>query len=112
MIVNCEVLTLAEILLFALRDNIDHGRDRDIDLGNVRRYLELDLILLLISELDIFVSFRYGDIIDLVDSLQGDLGLLEESQISKLSIIENEGRLHKYLCTINKSLFFFLTGFP
>ena len=55
MVVDSKVLVSTECFLFALRNQVNGGLDRDIDLSNVGRNLKLDLVLLLLVELDILI---------------------------------------------------------
>lgn len=96
-VVHSEVLVGRERLLLALGDYVDRCLNGNIYLSDVGRHLELDLILFLLVHLDIFVGLRDGDIVNLVDRLQSDLGLLKESQVGQLSLIQDQGRLNQYL---------------
>jgi hypothetical protein len=96
-VVHSEVLVGRERLLLALGHDVDRCLNGNIYLSDVRRHLELDLILFLLVHLDIFIGLRDGDVVNLVNSLQSDLSLFEQSQVGQLSLIQDQGRLNKYL---------------
>ena len=89
MVIDGKILALTEILLFALCDNIDRGTDGDVDLGDVRRHLELNLVLFLVSQLNVLITLGDSDVIHFIDCLQRDFSLLKKSQICHLPIVEN-----------------------
>lgn len=86
-VVHSEILVGRKTLLLSLGHDVDRCLNGDINLSNVGRHLKLDLILLLLVQLDIFVGLGYGDVVDLIDCLQSDLGLFKESQVGHLSLI-------------------------
>ena len=96
-VVHSEALVGREGLLFALGHDVDRCLNGNINLSNVRRHLELDLILFLLVKLDIFVGLGYGDVVNLIDCLQSDLGLLKKSQVGQLTLIQDQSRLNQNL---------------
>ena len=96
-VVHSEVLVGRKTLLLSLGYDVDRCLDGDINLSDVGRHLELDLILFLLVQLDIFVGLGYGDVVNLIDCLQSDLGLLKESQVGQLSLIQDQSRLNQDL---------------
>ena len=96
-VVHSEALVGREGLLFALGHYVDRCLNGNINLSNVGRHLELDLILFLLVKLDIFVGLGYGDVVNLIDCLQSDLGLLQESQVGQLTLIQDQSRLNQNL---------------
>ena len=67
---------------------VNCGIYSDVDLGNVGRDLEFDLVLLFVCKLNIIEGFGYGDVIHSVDRLKSHFGVFKQSQVCDFPFIQ------------------------
>lgn len=67
----------------------------DSDLTDIWRDLEIKFIILIIFEFYVFIVFRNGDIVNLVEGGEGNFGWFKESEISFFFSIKDQLRFNK-----------------